>query len=419
MSINLSTEIIPLQLRPGDNPFRPIQDYIQHLSERQIHTLRWGAVGRDQEIILFEIATITDGAPAVRTCPEAESSEAPFGTSAVLAIPTGVGAQIGGFIGDAGPVAKALEGAVDHLILHPNVANAADFYGAGSRSLYVDGLTLDRFLIGEVNLAFRAPPKIGIVIDALRSEEIAQIVNAANAIRATAGIQIVGYTVCKAKVDVRVSRSIYGHFVGAVSNADVLFTAADKLIEQGADALAVVTGVDGISAEDWQAHYAGQGPNPIGSVEALMSRAVTWKFGLPCAHAPAFIGTLGRSSLVVDPRAAAEVASGTGLPSVLLGLTHAPRITFGQGLSARNLNAIVVPFDCAGGSPALAAHRFGIPLLTVRENRCTLGLSADHLPIETIVPIENYAEAIAFLICQKAGIDWSTIRRPLAPVTRI
>ena len=45
--------------------------------------------------------------------------------NAVMIIPTGVGAEIGGHAGDAGPVARLLAGACDTLITHPNVINAS------------------------------------------------------------------------------------------------------------------------------------------------------------------------------------------------------------------------------------------------------------------------------------------------------
>ena len=38
-----------------------------------------------------------------------------------MIVPTGIGASIGGFAGDALPVARALSNVVDCLITHPNV----------------------------------------------------------------------------------------------------------------------------------------------------------------------------------------------------------------------------------------------------------------------------------------------------------
>ena len=47
--------------------------------------------------------------------------------NAVLLVPTGIGAEIGGHAGDATPVAKLLAEACDTLVTHPNVVNASDF----------------------------------------------------------------------------------------------------------------------------------------------------------------------------------------------------------------------------------------------------------------------------------------------------
>lgn len=43
--------------------------------------------------------------------------------TSVMIVPTGIGAAIGGFAGDALPVARALSNVVDCLITHPNVCN--------------------------------------------------------------------------------------------------------------------------------------------------------------------------------------------------------------------------------------------------------------------------------------------------------
>lgn len=43
--------------------------------------------------------------------------------TSVMIVPTGVGASIGGFAGDALPVARTLASVVDCLISHPNVTN--------------------------------------------------------------------------------------------------------------------------------------------------------------------------------------------------------------------------------------------------------------------------------------------------------
>jgi len=46
--------------------------------------------------------------------------------TAVMIVPTGIGAEIGGHAGDAAPAARLLAAACDTLITHPNVVNASE-----------------------------------------------------------------------------------------------------------------------------------------------------------------------------------------------------------------------------------------------------------------------------------------------------
>ena len=66
-------------------------------------------------------------------------------------VPTGIGASIGGFAGDASKWARKLANKYK-LIVNPNVVNAACFSGITENMLYVEGYTLDRFFKGECNL---------------------------------------------------------------------------------------------------------------------------------------------------------------------------------------------------------------------------------------------------------------------------
>nr|GMD26644.1 uncharacterized lipoprotein syc1174_c-like isoform X1 [Ipomoea batatas] len=68
--------------------------------------------------------------------------------TSVMIVPTGIGAAIGGYAGDALPVARAFSSVVDCLITHPNVLNAAMLYWPMSNVLYVEGYALDRFAEG-------------------------------------------------------------------------------------------------------------------------------------------------------------------------------------------------------------------------------------------------------------------------------
>ncbi|MCZ6701780.1 MAG: DUF3326 domain-containing protein, partial [Ignavibacteria bacterium] len=59
--------------------------------------------------------------------------------NAVLLIPTGIGAEIGGHCGDGNAVARLIASACDNLITHPNVVNASDINEMTENTLYVEG----------------------------------------------------------------------------------------------------------------------------------------------------------------------------------------------------------------------------------------------------------------------------------------
>ncbi|CAI5949584.1 unnamed protein product [Closterium sp. NIES-65] len=142
---------------------------------------------------------------------------------AVLIVPTGVGAEIGGFAGDALPVARAFSSVAECLIAHPNVLNGAMLYWPLPRALYVEGHALDRFARGEWGLQPVHSNRVGLVFDRAIEDDLLQrhlqvpppcrrhgtgmgwdgaacsgscdIAPVADAARATLGIDIVGYTV--------------------------------------------------------------------------------------------------------------------------------------------------------------------------------------------------------------------------------
>ena len=72
--------------------------------------------------------------------------------NAVLLIPTGVGAELGGHSGDGGALAVAMASLCDNLITHPNVVNASDINELPPNGLYVEGSLICRLLMGTVGL---------------------------------------------------------------------------------------------------------------------------------------------------------------------------------------------------------------------------------------------------------------------------
>lgn len=83
----------------------------------------------------------------------------------VLIVPIGIGAAIGGYAGDALPVARALAQVADRLITHPNVLNGAQLYWPLSNAFYVEGYGLDQFAAHRCGLRPVHQNRIGLVLD--------------------------------------------------------------------------------------------------------------------------------------------------------------------------------------------------------------------------------------------------------------
>ena len=101
--------------------------------------------------------------------------------NAVLLVPTGIGAEIGGHAGDAGAVARLLAGACDTLITHPNVVNASDINELPENGLYVEGSVICRLLMGSAGLQPVRTNRVILVVDEHPESEITElVVNAAS-----------------------------------------------------------------------------------------------------------------------------------------------------------------------------------------------------------------------------------------------
>jgi hypothetical protein len=83
----------------------------------------------------------------------------------LLIVPTGIGAAIGGYAGDALPVARSLAAVADNLITHPNVLNGASLYWSLPNVWYVEGYALDQVAIGNWGLRPRHGNRIGVILD--------------------------------------------------------------------------------------------------------------------------------------------------------------------------------------------------------------------------------------------------------------
>lgn len=306
-------------------------------------------------------------------------------------VPTGVGASIGGFAGDASRAARKISQNCE-LIVNPNVVNAACFSGITDNMLYVEGYSLDRFFKGEICLERSRNNKIGIIFDkAIKPEVLNVHINTMNAVEVVYGLNIIGYEITEEDVGVDFFVDKSGVSMGNVKNLLTLKNAAKKLIDKGAEAIAIVCRFPDEQGDD----YAnGVGVDPVGGVEAIISHYISKEFSIPCAHAPAF-DDIAISTDIVDKRCSAEYITPTFLPCILIGLNQAPKLTK-SGISINDLDFVVVPYNSIGGVPVLEASKRGIKVYAIRENVTVLDVTPMNF-LNTCDIINTYDELTEIL----------------------
>ena len=306
-------------------------------------------------------------------------------------VPTGVGASIGGFAGDASRAARKISQKCE-LIVNPNVVNAACFSGITDNMLYVEGYSLDRFFKGEICLERSRNNKIGIIFDkAIKPEVLNVHINTMNAVEVVYGLNIIGYEITEEDVGVDFFVDKSGVSMGNVKNLLTLKNAAKKLIDKGAEAIAIVCRFPDEQGDD----YAnGVGVDPVGGVEAIISHYISKEFSIPCAHAPAF-DDITISTDIVDKRCSAEYITPTFLPCILVGLNQAPKLTK-TGISINDLDFLIVPYNSIGGVPVLEASKKGIKVFAVRENQTVLDVTPMNF-LNTCDIINTYDELTEIL----------------------
>ena len=340
----------------------------------------------------------------------------------VMLVPTGIGAEIGGHAGDATPAAALLAGVCDTLITHPNVFNAADMIQIPSNALYVEGSVITRLMMGTVRLERSRANRVLALIQRHEDEVFTDAaINAVNAARAYYGLQVSEVVTIDPAFKMIAEYSPSGVAAGGVEGLSHLWEALDTRLGSF-DAVAISSVIDA-PVEFHRDYYDGKGQmiNPWGGVEAMLTHAISLKYGVPTAHAPMLesreIADLELG--VVDPRMAAEVVSMTFFQSVLKGLQHSPRIVTeafagGNLLGAEGISCLVIPDGCAG-LPTLAALQQGIPVIAVRENQNIMQNELRDLPWRDgkFISAGNYWEAAGIVASLRLGLDPYTIRRPI------
>lgn len=344
----------------------------------------------------------------------------------VLIIPTGIGASIGGYAGDALPIARLLSTVTDTLITHPNVLNGALMYWPIPNAHYVEGYALDQFCTGSIALQpiHHRSNTIGLLLDsAITPDARLRHLQAADAARATLGLRILHYVLTDAPLHVSYASSPHmAASWGTVGNPDALLAAATRLRDAGCDAIAIVADFPDEEDDEHLAQYrAGQAVDSIAGAEAVISHLVTRHLSLPCAHAPSL--TPLEANPTVAPKAAAEELGYTFLSCVLVGLSRAPRMVPVPPVNSLDLNksslmqaddidAIVVPADAFGGAAVMSvAARPDTLVIAVGANKTALNVRPRDVGIDErrITLANSYAEAAGFLAAHRAGIDIASL----------
>ena len=345
----------------------------------------------------------------------------------VQIVPTGVRCEIGGFAGDACPATNLLAAAADVVITHPNAVNASDINEMASNVLYVEGKSLDDFLLGHLGLVPTRSNRIGTFVDPTGKAYLDEVVHTLNAARAVAGIDCANYTVGASEIGARTVWSQTGCAVGTVLNPIAILESVQQLLDNGAHAIGGVSVIHGVTAAEFSQHLSGQIPNPSGGVEAIITHLISKVFRVPTAHAPLPYYADVKERGTHNPRASAEFISTPHYLCVLKGLAKAPRLVPVERLdhvaahlvTLNAVGAVVMPASCLGGIPALAAEYSDIPLIAVEENQTLLSVTNDEMQMRNVIHVKSYLEAAGVILALKQGLSLESLRRPIARSTRL
>ena len=304
-------------------------------------------------------------------------------------VPTGLGASIGGYAGDASFWARKFASKFQ-LIVNPNVVNAGCFSGITENMLYTEGYSIDEFFKNTLNLSpITKQNKIGVIFDKSIPQGILNVhINTINAVKTIYGCDIIGYDITDENCGVEFNVDSSKISTGSVKNISTILDSGKRLLEKGADALAIVCRFED---DDFDDYSNGIGVDPVGGVEAIISHYISRELKVPCAHSPAF-DDITISQDIVNARCSAEYITPTYLPCILLGLSQAPTLKFGNtGLSINDLKFLVMPYNCLGSIPVFEALKRNINVYAIKENQTVLDITANKIS-NNIIVIDTYQE---------------------------
>lgn len=312
-----------------------------------------------------------------------------------ISIPTGIGADIGGYAGDFGYIAREFS-KYFHLIINPNAVNGGILSAVNYDMSYLEGFLFDEFFRGNIAIIPKKEyetNKIGVIFDCEIPQNILNVhLNTLNALKMVQGIETlaVEYTKEPVGVEIKIENSIS---FGNIKNSKTLIDSAQKLIDKGACAIAVIC----YFKEDVEdSNYSNaNGIDPIGGVEAIISHLICEKFKIPCAHAPAFCD-IDISQKIENPKVSSELISSTYLPCVMQGLNIAPKITSfddGNAINYKKVNFLIVPYDATGSSAVLSSIQNNTKIIAVK-NKTGLDVTSDKLNFKPQFIFDSYEQCL-------------------------
>lgn len=316
---------------------------------------------------------------------------------AAFIVPTGIGANIGGFAGDASVYAQKIAQEIP-LIVNPNVVNAACFSGITDNMLYTEGWTITQFFKKNLSLIPSFNNKIGVIFDKAISQSVLNVhINTINAVKTVYGCDVIGYEITDKDCGVEFFMTDSGASSGGLANPETLLKAGKNLIAKGANVLAVVCKFDEPPEDDYM---YGNSADIVGGVEAIISHYLTRELLVPVVHAPAF-ENIAISTEIVDPRAAAEYITPTFLPCLLLGLKNAPLIypEYNENyITLDDLSCLIMPCDSLGSSIVFDSIKNHIPVISINENNTVLDVHKYSLFNKSdIISLDSYDNCCDYL----------------------
>ena len=349
--------------------------------------------------------------------------------NAMLLVPTGIGAELGGHSGDGGSLARLIGANCDNLITHPNVVNAADINEIPDNALYVEGSVISRMIMGKIGLQKVNSNRVLMVVDEHTDQKFHELaINSLSAARAAFGLDCPAVITMEDRVLMRAFYSKSGRAVGRIEYFERLCKALEEH-RKDYDAVALNSLIH--VPKHYHADYFTSDDisvNPWGGVEAMLTHAISMLFNIPSAHSPMMTSeeVMNLDVGIVDPRKSAEAVSTTYLHCILKGLHKSPRIVSDASIhgdpnlmTVADLSCLIIPDNCIG-LPTLAAIEQGIPVIAVRENENCMQNNLEKLPFDSgkLFIVDNYLEAVGVMTALRAGVAIETVRRPIT-ATRI